>query len=74
MNISLSYKVRLIIFNVICCLLVSGIVAVTGFGGIKTAAVYSFSDRGRIIMDKANELIDVEKYVEISKSLDENDP
>lgn len=87
MKITKSYKFRFLIFNVACVLLVSGIVAFFGIRGIKTAALQSFSDRGKAIIEKASDLINKNadavqlmskiqdptdpKYIELNKTLHE---
>ncbi len=69
-----SYKLRLILVNTLCILLVSGMVALMGIRGIENAAINSFSERGQIIMEKVAETINLREYKRISQTLDEHDP
>lgn len=74
MNNFSSYKFRLILANVFCILLVSGIVAFIGSRGIEKSSINSFSERGTVIMERVAETINLKEYKRIAQSLDEKDP
>ncbi len=74
MKFTSSYKFKFMLFNIVCILLVSGIVAFTGIQGIESSSVESFSRVGQNAVEKAAEKINMDDFLRLASSLDEKDP
>ena len=69
-----SYKFKFVIAVVALIFIVAMIIAFSAIRMIENNAMDVFHERSHIAMEQASQYMDVEKIVELSRTLDENDP